>query len=333
MSALPFDAPIVVIASLVCGVAAAEDIVIASSASDPAARVRRTGEVLDYTGTELKLRTALGTVETISAGRVKEVQTTWLPEHEAGRAARAKGDLSEAIAQLTEARALERRPWAERQIRAELVGAYLEAGRIEDAGDEFLAIVARDPETMHFAIAPIAWRPAPPDAAIERHATGWLENMQSPVARVLGASWLLAGPKRPAAIAELEKLVKSGDPRIAGLAAIQLWRTKLVAAKPAEVAAWRSHLEKLPAEIQAAGWYVLGELHARAGDHEDAALAYLRVPLVFRVQRALAADALLAAGEQLEKMGQHDQAMGLYRELLRDFAHLPAGAEANKRSK
>ncbi len=313
--------------------AAAEDIVIASSASDPAARVRRTGEVLDYTGTELKLRTALGTVETIPAGRVKEIQTTWLPEHEAGRAARAKGESPEAIAQLMEARAIERRPWAERQIRADLVGAYLEAGRIEDAGDEFLAIVARDPETMHFAIMPIAWRAAPPDAAIERHATGWLENPQSPVARVLGASWLLAGPKRAAAIAELEKLVKSGDLRIAGLATIQLWRTKLVTAKTAEIAAWKLNLEKLPAEVQAAGWYILGELHARVGQHEDAALAYLRVPLVFRTQQAMSADALLAAGVQLEKMGQRDQAAGLFREILRDFSHLPAAAEANKRLK
>jgi tetratricopeptide (TPR) repeat protein len=313
--------------------AAAEDIVIAASASDPAVRVRRTGEIVDYTGIELKLRTTLGTVERIPAGRVKEIQSTWLIEHEAGRVAHTKGEPDEAIARLVEAKALERRPWAERQIRADLVTVYLEAGRIEDAGDEFLAIVARDPETMHFAIMPIAWRAAPPVAAIERHATGWLENAQSPVARVLGASWLLAGPTRAAAIAELEKLAESGDPRIAGLAAIQLWRTKLVAAKPAEIAAWKSHLEKLPAEIQAAGWYVLGELHARAGQHEVAALAYLRVPLVFRTQRAMAADALLAAGEQLEKMSQHEQAAGLYREILRDFAHLPAAVEAGKRLK
>jgi tetratricopeptide (TPR) repeat protein len=241
--------------------------------------------------------------------------------------------LTEAIAAYQEARALERRAWAERQIRAELAGTYLEAGQIESAGDEFLAIVARDPETLHFAIMPIAWRAAPPDAALERHAAGWLGNPHSSVTRVLGASWLLAGPRRVEAIAELDKLVKSTDARLAGLAAIQLWRTKLVTAKPAEIAAWRLHLEKMPPEVQAAGWYVLGELHARAGESAEAALAYLHVPLVFREQRPLAADALLAAARQLEKMGQHGEAAGLYREIVRDFGHLPPAAEAAKRIK
>jgi tetratricopeptide (TPR) repeat protein len=313
--------------------AMAEDVVVAASASDPAARVRRTGLILDYTGAELRLRTALGTVESIPAHRVKEIQTEWLPEHRAGRAARAQGELAEAIAAFQEARARERRAWAERQIRAELAGTYLEAGRIESAGDEFLAIVARDPETMHFATMPIAWRAAPPDAALERHAAKWLTDPQSREARVLGASWLLAGPERAAASAELDRHVNATDPRIAGLAAIQLWRTKLVTARPAEIAAWRSQLESMPPEIQAAGWYVLGDLLARAPEPGDAALAYLRVPLVFREQRAMAADALLAAAGQLERMGQRDEAAGLYREIVRDFGHLPLAAEAAKRIK
>jgi tetratricopeptide (TPR) repeat protein len=313
--------------------AAGEDVVIATSASDPSARVRRTGQILDYTGTELRLRTALGTIETLPAGRVKEIETEWLPEHLAARAARHKGDLAAAIAAYQEARALERRSWAERQVRSELTGTYVEAGRIESAGDEFLAIVARDPETMHFATMPIAWRAAPPDTALERHAAKWLADARSPTARVLGASWLLAGPQRAAAIAELERLLKATDPRIAGLAAMQLWRTKLVTAKPVEIAAWRSQLEKLPPEIQATGWYILGDVHARAGEPDDAALAYLRVPLVFREQRAMAADALLAAGGQLEKMGQRDRAVGLYREIVRDFGHLPPAVEAAKRIK
>jgi TolA-binding protein len=84
-------------------------------------------------------------------------------------------------------------------------------------------------------------------------------------------------------------------------------------------------------EVQAAGWYVLGDLYARQDQPDQAALAWLKVPLLFREQRAMAADALLAAGKQLEKMGQPKQAAGLYRELVRDFAHLPPAGEAQKR--
>jgi tetratricopeptide (TPR) repeat protein len=318
---------------LVACSAKGEDTVVASSASDPAVRVKRTGQILDFTGAELKLRTSLGLDETIPASRVVEFRTTWSAAHLAGNSARAAGELDDAIAAYRLAKTQERRPWALRQVAAELAGTYLEAGRIENAGDEFLAIVASDPATQHYDSVPIAWRPAPPDAALEQRATAWLAKGQPPVARVLGASWLLAGSQRPAAIAALEELVKASDPRVAGLATIQLWRTKLIKATAADVAAWQAQLEKLPPEIQAVGWYVLGDLQARQNQPELAALAYLKVPLLYRRQRAMAADALLAAGQQLEKMGNRDEAAGLYREIARDFAHLPAAKAATERLK
>ena len=311
----------------------AEDVVIASSVSDEAARVERSGQILDYTGESLKLRTPLGRDEVIPAARIIEVRTTWTEGHLAGRAAREKGDLDEAIEAFREAKLQERRPWAVRQIMAELCGTYLEAERIESAGDEFLAIVASDPATMHFAIMPIAWRPAPPSASLERRAAEWLAKGQPPAARVLGASWLLGGPRRIEATAALDELVKSTDDRVAALAAIQLWRTKLVTAKPADVNAWQEQLQKMPPEVQAAGWFVLGEHSSRLDQPEQAALAYLKAPVLYREQRALAADALLAAGTQLGKMGRDEQAQGLYREIVRDFGHLTAADQARSRLK
>jgi tetratricopeptide (TPR) repeat protein len=216
---------------------------------------------------------------------------------------------------------------------AELSGTYLEAGRIESAGDEFLGIVASDPATMHYAVMPIAWRPAPPSASLERRAAEWAAKGQPPPARVLGASWLLGGPRRLEALAALEELVKSSDGRVAGLATIQLWRTKLVTAKLAEVVHWQSQLENMPPEIQAAGWYVMGDLYSRLNQPEQAALAYLKAPVLFRRQRTIAADALLAAGGQLEKMGRHEEAKRLYREIVRDLGHLPAADQARVRLK
>jgi tetratricopeptide (TPR) repeat protein len=312
-----------------CGFA--QDTVITSTAADLAARIKKPGQILDYTGTELTLKTTFGTTERIPAARVVGIQTTWTPSHVAGTAARAAGKLDEVIAAYREAKREEKRPWAVRQIVAELSGTYLEAGQIESAVGEFLTIAANDPATIHFDVIPIAWRAAPPDAALEARAAQWLAAEKLPAARLLGASWLLSTGQRVAATAALEEQARSSDPRIAGLAQVQLWRTKLVTAKPDEISRWLMQLEKMPPDIQAAGWYVLGDLFSRQNQPEQAALAYLKVPLLFREQRAPAADALLAAGKQLEKMGQPGQAAGLYRELLRDFAHLSVAGEAQTR--
>ncbi|MDX1944880.1 MAG: hypothetical protein SFU86_05690 [Pirellulaceae bacterium] len=311
----------------------AQDTVITSSASDPEARLKKQGQILDFTGVELKLRSALGKDETIPAARVVEIQTAWTPAHQQGNAERLAGNLDAAIAAYRQAKRDESRPWAVRQTMAELAGTYLEAGRIDNAGDEFLAIVASDPATPHYDIVPIAWRVPIADAALDARAQQWLEAKQFSAARLLGASWLLAGPQRSVAIAALDELTKNADPRIAGLALIQLWRTKLITARPADVAPWQSQLERMPSEIQATGWYVLGDVLSRQDQPERAALAYLKVPVLFGRQRGMAADALLAAGKQLEKMGRRDEAAGLYREVMRDFGHLAAAREAETRLK
>ena len=69
----------------------AQDIVVSSSASDPVTRLEKAGTIVDYTGTELKLRTTLGTLETVPASRVVEIQTTWSPSYEAGHGRDRKG--------------------------------------------------------------------------------------------------------------------------------------------------------------------------------------------------------------------------------------------------
>jgi tetratricopeptide (TPR) repeat protein len=309
----------------------AEDTVILSSASDPALRIKKTGQILDHTGTELKLRGSLGRDESIPAARIVEVQTSWTAAHTAARDNRAAGKLDDAIASFRQAKRDERRPFALRQIMAELSGTYLELDRIDAAGDEWLAILASDPTTQHFDVAPVAWKAAEVSGAAENRAAAWLAARDVPVARVLGASRLLAGRYRPQAIAALDELVRDADPRVSGLAQIQSWRTKLVSATPAETARWQLQLEAMPSSVQAAGWYVLGDILSRQEQPEAAALAYLKVPLLFGKQRAMAADALLAAGRQLEKMGQSKEASRLFRELAEDYRHLPAGEEATRK--
>lgn len=308
--------------------AAGEDVVIARSASDPAVHVRRTGEILDYTGTQLTLRTPLARDEIIPTSRVIEVQTTWSPSFEKGRAARQAGKLDEAARAFAEAKREESRPFALRQIAAELAGTWLELGQVGRAGSEFLAITRDDPQTIHFALIPVAWHAATLDAESERQAVAWLADRQSPAARLLGASWLVGSSRQAEVEAALGELVTSKDRRIAALAQIQRWRTRLATASTGDVEQWSRELAAMPADVQAAGWYVLGDGYARHDEPERAAIAYLKGPLVFREQRALAAEGLLAAARQLEKLGQGAEAAGLYREIVRDFGHLAAAEEA-----
>src|SRR5687768_1033621 len=90
----------------------AQDVVIIASSTDPAARIKKQGEILEYTGAGLTLQNEFGTTEKIPASRVIEVQSSWTESHQAGDAARAEGRLDDAIAAYREAKRAEKRPWA-----------------------------------------------------------------------------------------------------------------------------------------------------------------------------------------------------------------------------
>jgi tetratricopeptide (TPR) repeat protein len=298
--------------------------------------VTRRGEIVELTGTELRLKTAAGRIEPIPRERVVELTTKWTEAHAHGDALRQAGKLDEAITAYQQAKEQESRPWARRQIAAAMVGCYVESGRFDLAGDEFLTIVAADPTTQHFDVIPLAWRSFPPDAVLEARAEKWLAaGQRNPVAALLGASWLLSTSRRAAAIEVLEELSSrrglGEDQRLAQLANVQLWRSKIVTAAAGDVSRWKAAVERMSAETQGSGWYVVADALARLGQHEEAALAYLRVPILHGQQRVMAADALVAAGKQLESLGRSAQAAGLYREVLRDFAFTPAAGEAKAR--
>lgn len=307
----------------------AEDSITVLTGKDAKTRTSRTGEVVDYTGESLQLKASSGRIENIPAARVVEIRTQWTPAHERGDALRGEGKLEEAINAYKQAKRDEPRAWARRKIMAELVVCYAEVGRFDVAGDEWLAIVSSDPLTTHYNVVPVAWRSLPPDAALEPRALAWLHG-KAPAAQVLGASWSLTGSQRNAAMTALDGLAgsKTVDPRVRSLAQIQLWRTKLISARQDEVQRWQSALEQMPVEIRAGGYFVVGEALARLKQSEDAALAYLHVPLVHNQQRAMAAGALVAAAKEHEKLGRGEQAAGLYREVLSGYSRTAAAEEA-----
>jgi tetratricopeptide (TPR) repeat protein len=320
---------VLMLAVLRSEIGSAEDTVTFLTGKDAKTRTNRTGEVIEYTGESLQLKSSSGRIENIPAARVVDIRTQWISAHERGDALRAEGKLEEAINAYKQAKRDEPRAWARRKIMAALVACYAEVSRFDFAGDEWLAIVSSDPSTLHYNVVPVAWQPLPPDAALQTRAAAWL-NSKAPPAQVLGASWLLGGPQRSAAITVLEGLAsnKAADPRVRSLAQIQLWRTKLVSAKLEEVQRWQTAVEQMPAEVRAGGYFVVGEGLARLDKPEGAALAFLRIPLVHKEQRMMAADALLAAAKQLETLKRSEEAVGLYREVLSGYSRTLAAGEA-----
>jgi TolA-binding protein len=89
---------------------------------------------------------------------------------------------------------------------------------------------------------------------------------------------------------------------------------------------------QLPPLQQAGAYSVIG----RALDHQqrlqEASLAWLRIPILYPQQDALAADALSEAARLLDKLGQNAEAYRLREELVRRYPDTPAGAHARQQS-
>lgn len=296
------------------------------------ARVRLAGQILDYTGQLLLLRLPDGREQKIPGPRVLRVQTRRGPVHQEAEQRFLEGRWAEALTLYRKAIQEEPRRWVRREILARMVVCYEDTGQLAAAGETFLLLLQSDPNTPYWEVIPLAWAPMVGDGLLERQARQWLaqDPEQSPAAVLLGASHLLAGSDRAAALNRLNRLLHHGEQRIALLALAQTWRT-IVHPEPAQVAAWEQAIQKLPPGLRAGPYYVLGRAYAQQGRWQEAALAWLRIPILYGRPRHLAARALGEAAGALERMGQTDQAVRLYQELLQKWPDTLFAHEAQQR--
>jgi len=278
-----------------------------------------TGRILDYTGRELRLERASGRQESYPAGQVLEIATSYGHEHTEADALLAKGQFSQALALYGQARKTDPRPWVRRRITAGIVRCYDALGQTDRAGEEFLLLVRSDPDTLDFDCIPLAWMTRQPTLAMEQTAGGWFRR-EEPAARLLGASHLLTGPSREAALMKLKELTGSADRRIGLLATAQTWRTALITATDEQIDGWRRTVEQMPEPLAAGPYYVLGLARGRREQWEPAALAMMRVPILYPDSRPLAARALLDAGHALKQLDRIPEAVRLYSEVIRRYA-------------
>lgn len=312
---LPFIAALLVSATS----AAERDVVYLSAQPGSTAQTSVAGEVLDYTGEELTIRLPSGQEQRYPTSRIARVETPRLPEHQLALRLIDKHDYQSALAQLDEAYKLEERRWMRREILAQRVQCRTELGQLALAGAEFLVLVRSDPATQHFASIPLSWRPQTPAVDLENRARAWLQQRDSPVAVLLGASHLISLGHGGEVLDALRGLTLQADPRIAALAAAQTWRLRAAAATDRELEQWDAQIESMPPEVRGGPYYLLGQAFAQRQDWQRSALLLLRVALLYPYPRALAARSLADAASALERLGQADEAARLREELVRDY--------------
>ena len=311
---------------------AAEDVVYLKPQSAGGAPRRLTGEIVDYTGRELVLKSATGRQRRIGAPQVERVETTYSAEQSAGDRSFARRDFRQALERYRQALLATREPrdWVRRRILAQIVWCQRNLGQHDQAGEYFLILLSRDPDTPDFDCIPLAWTDEMPPPAVVLKAEAWLADADHPAAALMGASHLLFTDRRAAAIEQLDRLAADRDPRIAWLAQAQLWRAAAPTATSEQLHQWSEAIASSDASLRAGAVFVVGSALARR-EPEEAALALMKLPILYQREYRLAAAALLAAGECLERVDRTAQAAGLYRDLARRYGGAPEASQARRK--
>ncbi len=309
----------------------ADDVVYLTSPSNPRARTKVSGQIIDYTGKELALRTDTGAERRFPGEQVAEVETTYSPEQLAGDALLAKFDYAAALAQYQLAIKKDERRWVRRKIIADMIWCYRGLDQLGRAGELFLILVRDDPATPYYACIPLNWLPREPPPDVEQKAREWLARDEIAEAVLLAGSHLLPTARRGEALAGLEKLTSSRDPRVAALAQALVQSATVATADDRQNSDFADRIERFPSALRAGPYFVLGRSLAGRNHREEAALAYLRVPIQFPRERVLAAAALWEAGRALEQAAQNGDAARLYSELATNYAQSRYAAEATAR--
>jgi tetratricopeptide (TPR) repeat protein len=318
------------VAAFTFGPVLAEDVVHVRTGDDGRGHSRMTGKIMEYTGDQLELKTASGRSVKIPAHRVVHIESKWTDEHVRADKLIGTGKWGEALDAYREALRQERRPWVQNMIRARSLHCCRNLGQIELACRLFLTLSRNDPASPYFHLMPLSWRPDEPTLSLAALAQTWSQNTESPAEALLGSSWLLPTAKRTSAIAVLDRLSTNSDRRIAQLAIAQLWRNQLMSATPEDVDRWRKVVRQIPEPMRAGPYFLVGKALARQKQHEHAALALLRVPILYGAERELAAESLWEAAGQLRRHGADGDAIGLYQELATAYPESPYADAARK---
>ena len=308
----------------------AQDVVFLQADQPGVTPRKKSGQILDYTARQLVLRQSSGREVALEASQVLEVKTKKLPTHVKADQAFAEQRLREALDLYREAAKEEDRTWVRHEIKAMQVWCYRHLGSFDGAAKVFLAILQEEPQMRHFDAIPLAWTSVRLTSTAKQVGEAWLTAADNSIATLIAASWLLTTPGSGGRNA-LRRLANVKDARVAFLARAQQWRTKVVSAKRKDVSQWQEVVRRMPSALRAGPYYVVGRTLTRLDDHEHAAIALLRIPILYPRQRALSVQALMSVARSLESVKREEQAVSIYRELLIDYPEAGLRSEIEQR--
>ncbi len=315
--------------SLVCGQSVRDKLTLLKE--EDGSRVRILCTILDHTGEHIRYRVRDdGPVTIKPSSQVISIETSQTRKHTEALEKFAAGDTKEAIRLFEEALGQDSRDWVRRDILAMLVKSALRQNNYAQAGARFLMIYASDSTTHYFKNIPLLWMTAAPDPQLKNAAMQWM-NKASPAAKLLAASALLFDAKyQSSAKLDLQQLRSHPDPRVRYLAIAQLWRLELPDRKIDNITlgGWQDTIRNIPAELRGGPYYLLGEGRRQRRQYDRAAVALLWVPLVYDSDYQLSASACLNAADALNAIGQRDEALALYREILVRYKQSSRAQEA-----
>ncbi|MFM8573558.1 MAG: hypothetical protein ACKOAU_18325 [Pirellula sp.] len=214
--------------------------------------------------------------------------------------------LREALQQGQTALALSEIPrWQQRVLVAEMVDAALALQQIGVAGKIFKVLAQDSAPELLMSRIPIPWSDEliTVTPAVTQEALGWIES-PIPAMQLLGASWLLGGEHRLAAIEKLKALAASETVWIAEYSKVQLWRLSM----PEEVASekflvWVGQRDALPIPLQAGPTMLLAHRLDQANQPKLAIAEWLRVASLHEDRYHLVQQATRRATEIADKIG------------------------------
>jgi tetratricopeptide (TPR) repeat protein len=297
-------------------------------------QTRQRGTIVSHDRSKLVIQLGTGRQLEIPANRVAAIESPWNPRHIAADQAQADGRFEEALALYGQALISEQRGWVRHKLVVQQVWCQRALGRWADAGESFLKVaLGSNPSTPYFQVIPLVWKSPSTDPRLLQSAQAWLNDPASDAARLMGASWLLMGENRELAIGVLRELANGSDRDIAFLAETQQWRLTWIRANPAMVESWQQLTLRMPPDLRAGPYHLLGQALARLEQSQQARLAWMRVPIQYPQYRQLASESLLATARNYASDNSQQKADTLYRELVSRYAGTIAAQVAENKLK
>ncbi|MEI6525480.1 MAG: hypothetical protein WCP62_05585 [Planctomycetota bacterium] len=212
--------------------------------------------------------------------------------------------------------------WQQRVVVSEMVDSAMALQQYSAAARVFRVLAQDSTPELLLSRIPLPWsdellRVTP---ALTQEALGWIES-DKPAMQLVGASWLLAGEHRLAAIDKLKSLSSNASPMIAAYSKIQLWRLTI----PEEILSdgfleWVAQRDALPVPLQAGPTMLLAHRLEQANQPKLAIAEWLRVTSMHADRYHLAEQAVRRGADAAKKLGDEELAQKLVQKIGSSFS-------------